>query len=53
MTGSELVAKKLASIETCVAELRALSRPELIEADVKERRFVEHTLQMCIQAVQD
>jgi uncharacterized protein YutE (UPF0331/DUF86 family) len=53
MTDEDLLAKKLAFVETCVAELRALARPEIIEVDVKERRFVEHTLQICLQAIQD
>jgi len=53
MTDSELVAKKLAFIETCVAELRRLANPEIIETDIREERFVEHTLQMAIQAAQD
>lgn len=53
MTDVELLLKKLAFIETCLAELRALARPEAIERDVKERRFIEHTLQVAIQAVQD
>lgn len=48
-----LLYKKLAFIETCVRELRELGRPEAIEIDVKERRFIEHTLQVCIQAIQD
>lgn len=53
MTDVDLVRKKLAFIETCVQELRDLARPEQIEFDVRERRFVEHTLQICIQALQD
>lgn len=53
MTDAELILKKLAFIETCLAELRALARPEQLDADIKERRFVEHTLQICIQAAQD
>jgi uncharacterized protein YutE (UPF0331/DUF86 family) len=53
MTDPELVAKKLAFIETCVAELRRLANPEIIETDIREERFVEHTLQMAIQAAQD
>ena len=53
MTDAELILKKLAFIETCLAELRSLARPALLEEDPKERRFVEHTLQICIQAVQD
>ncbi|MEI9940072.1 MAG: DUF86 domain-containing protein [Pseudomonadota bacterium] len=53
MTDADLVLKKLAFIETCLSELRSLARAERISIDVKERRFVEHTLQICIQAVQD
>lgn len=53
MTDQDLVAKKLALIETCVRELRALGRPEEIRRDVREERFVEHTLQIAIQAVLD
>lgn len=34
-------------------ELRTLSKPQLLEVDLKERRFVEHTLQLCLQVVQD
>jgi len=48
-----LVAKKLAVIETCVRELRSLARPEVIRSDVRERRFIEHTLQIAIQAALD
>ena len=53
MTDADLVAKKLALVETYVAELRRLGRPDCIESDVRERRFVEHTLQIAIQACQD
>ena len=53
MTDPELVAKKLAFIETCVRELRDLAQPENIDHDVRERRFVEHTLQLAIQAALD
>jgi uncharacterized protein YutE (UPF0331/DUF86 family) len=53
VTDPELLAKKLAFIETCVAELRRLARPEMIETDIREERFVEHTLQIAIQAAQD
>lgn len=53
MTDAELIAKKLAFVETCIAELRSLARPDRIEHDVRERRFVEHTLQIAIQACQD
>jgi len=53
MTDPELLAKKLAFIETCVAELRRLAQPDMIATDIREERFVEHTLQVSIQAAQD
>ena len=53
MTDPELLAKKLAIIEGCVADLRRLARPADIERDIRERRFVEHTLQIGIQAAID
>ncbi len=53
MTDSELLEKKLAFIETCVRELQELTRIELIETDVREERFVAHTLQMSVQAAMD
>lgn len=53
MTDPDLVAKKLALIETSVKELRTLARPKVIATDVRERRFVEHTLQIAIQAAID
>jgi uncharacterized protein YutE (UPF0331/DUF86 family) len=43
VTDRDLVSKKLAQIETCVQELRTLARPEEIENDIREERFVEHT----------
>lgn len=53
MTDPDLLAKKLAFIETCLAQLRELGRPEIVETDVRERRFIEHTLQIAIQAALD
>ena len=53
MTDAELIEKKLAFIETCVRELRELARPELIGRDIREERFVAHTLQLAIQAALD
>lgn len=53
MTDENLVNKKLAFIEVCLRDLREEARPDLIETDIKERRFIEHTLQICIQAIQD
>jgi len=53
VTDEALLAKKLAFIETCVRELRSLARIDLLEHDVREARFVEHTLQLAIQAALD
>lgn len=53
MTEVGLVEKKLALAESYVAELRRLARLERIDDDVRERRFVEHTLQLAIQACLD
>jgi len=53
LTDPDLIAKKLAQVETCIAELRALARLDELAGDVKEERFVEHTLQIAIQAALD
>jgi uncharacterized protein YutE (UPF0331/DUF86 family) len=53
MTDAELVAKKLALIETSVRELRTLIEPREIVEDLKAERFAEHTLQIAIQAAMD
>lgn len=53
MTDQDLVAKKLALIETSVRELRTLARPGEIQRDVRELRFVAYTLQIAIQAALD
>lgn len=53
MTDPDLLAHKLAFIETCVHELRTLARPAEIPRDVREARFVQHTLQVAIQAALD
>jgi hypothetical protein len=44
VTDAELVAKRLAFVETRLPELRSLGRPDRIEHDLRELRFVEHTL---------
>jgi hypothetical protein len=43
---ADLLAKKLAFVESCVADLRRLAVVEDIASDIEERRFVEHTLQL-------
>jgi uncharacterized protein YutE (UPF0331/DUF86 family) len=53
VTDPDLVAKRLAVIETCVADLHRLARPGELSVDVREQRFVEHTLQIAIQAALD
>jgi uncharacterized protein YutE (UPF0331/DUF86 family) len=53
LTDPELIAKKLAQMETCVRELRTLARPDKIRQDIREQRFVEHTLQLAVQAALD
>ena len=53
MTDPLLVGKRLAFIETCVADLRREARVELLGTDLRELRFVEHTLQLAIQAAID
>ncbi len=53
MTDPDLIAKKLALVETCVGEMRELSRPRLIPTDKVQQRFAEHTLQIAIQAILD
>ena len=53
MTDPELVAKKLAQIRDYVRELGEEAQPEKLETDVRERRFIEHSLQLAIQAALD
>lgn len=53
MTDPQLVAKKLALIESCLSDLDRLARPDQLDTDVREQRFVEHTLQVAIQAALD
>ena len=53
MTDVDLIAKKLALIETYVRELREVVRPDEIPSDIREERFAEHTLQIAVQAALD
>jgi uncharacterized protein YutE (UPF0331/DUF86 family) len=53
VTDPALVAKKLATIETALSDLARLARPDRLESDLLQRRFVEHTLQIAIQAALD
>lgn len=51
VTDPDLIAKKLALIETSVRELRTLARPADIPVDKLQERFAEHTSQIAIQAI--
>ena len=53
MTDSDLIAKRLAFIETRLRELTTMARLDRVHDDLKEERFVEHTLQLAIQAALD
>lgn len=53
MTDADLVAKKLAAIETYVREIRELADLARLRDDLRERRFIEHTLQLAAQATLD
>lgn len=53
MTDEELVRKKLHQIESFVSQLEALGRPSEIDDDIVQERFVQHTLQIAIQASLD
>jgi len=53
VTDAELIAKKLAQIETYLRELRTLADLGRFRDDVKEERFVTHTLQLAVQAAID
>lgn len=53
MTDADLLAKKLAEIETHVRELRTQADLDRMHEDVKEERFVAHTLQLAVQAALD
>ena len=53
MIDAALIEKKLAFIETGIRELNQQARPELLASDVREARFVQHTLQLAIQAALD
>ncbi len=50
MTDAELIAKKLAAIETYVGDLRQIGRIDHLREDLREQRFIEHNLQLAVQA---
>ena len=53
MNDRALVEKKLATIVSAVSDLRRLARIDALRHDVREERFIEHTLQMAMQAALD
>lgn len=53
MTDPALVEKKLATIVSAVSDLRRLARLDRLRHDIREQRFIEHTLQVGIQAALD
>lgn len=53
MTDPILVQKKITFIETCLADLKRDANIDTVTQSTKERRFVEHTLQIMIQAIID
>ena len=53
MTDEPLLAKRLARIETCVANLRRYARPERLAEDLVAAAFVERILQVAIQSALD
>ena len=53
LTDRSLLAKKLGNIETYVHEIEALGRPEELQSDLREQRFILYTLQITIGEVLD
>lgn len=53
MVDADLLLKKAAFIRSCLRELRELGRLEQIRSDLREERFVVHTLQLACQAALD
>ncbi len=53
MTDRALIEKKLASSVSAVSDLRRLARVDQLRHDVREERFIEHTLQIAMQAALD
>ena len=53
MNSSHLITKRLGFVVDCVAEIRQLAQPDRLADDKVQQRFVEHTLQIAIQAILD
>ena len=53
MVDRDLLLKKVAFIRSCLRELREVARPDQMHSDLREERFVVHTLQLACQAAID
>jgi len=53
VTDADVVALKLARIETLVTDLRTYAKPDRIRTDLLQQRFAEHSLQIAIQCALD
>lgn len=53
MTSPDVIRRRLDVMESAVGELRRFALAERIESDLVQRRFVEHTQQLAIQAAID
>ncbi len=53
MKDAHLIRKRLAFVVDCVAEIRSLGRTDDLANDRVQQRFLEHTLQIAIQAMLD
>ena len=53
MIDAALVGKKLAFIDTCLREMTDLADVTRLASDLREQRFVQHTLQLALQAALD
>lgn len=53
MVDADLLLKKAAFIRSCLRELREMGQLAQIRSDLREERFVVHTLQLACQAALD
>ncbi|MFY9340893.1 MAG: DUF86 domain-containing protein [Planctomycetota bacterium] len=53
MKDAHLIQKRLAFIQECVADIRRDAKVDQLDHDTVQRRFIEHTLQIAIQAMLD
>lgn len=53
MVDAELILKKIVFLRRCLSELREMADLSRIRSDLREERFVVHTLQLACQAALD